>query len=190
MKRKIQSTPLPVDKRDARLAGLIVIGLLLFIFEAYLPRPIPWLKFGLANIATLVALYWMGWKEALFVSIARIVIGSFFTGSLFTPGFFLSLSGGLLAVVAMGILYHLKVFSMITVSIAGALMHNLGQLLVATYLLFKNAILWYLLPYLLLTGVITGVITGLFSFYLLRRIRVDFGEYGNGETGVENLPKV
>jgi len=181
MKRKTPSTPLPVDKRDARLAGLIVIGLLLFIFEAYLPRPIPWLKFGLANIATLIALYWMGWKEAVIVSLARIVIGSFFTGSLFSPGFFLSLSGGLLAVIVMGLLYHLKIFSMITVSIAGALMHNLGQLLVATYLLFKNAILWYLLPYLLLTGVITGIIIGLFSYYLLRRIRADFGECASGE---------
>jgi len=181
MKPKTPSTPLPVDKQDARLAGLIVIGLLLFIFEAYLPRPIPWLKFGLANIATLIALYWMGWKEAVIVSLARIVIGSFFTGSLFSPGFFLSLSGGLLAVIVMGLLYHLKIFSMITVSIAGALMHNLGQLLVATYLLFKNAILWYLLPYLLLTGVITGVIIGLFSYYLLRRIRDDFGEYADGK---------
>jgi heptaprenyl diphosphate synthase len=52
---------LPAEKREARLAGLIVVGLLLFIFEAYLPRPVPWLKFGLANIVTLIALYWIGW---------------------------------------------------------------------------------------------------------------------------------
>lgn len=78
----------PVELWEARVSGLIVIGLLLFIFEAYLPRPVPWLKFGLANIATLIALYWLGWRAALIVSLFRIVIGSFFTGTLFTPGFF------------------------------------------------------------------------------------------------------
>lgn len=183
MKKKNPSGPLPVDKKDARLAGLIVIGLLLFIFEAYLPRPIPWLKFGLANIATLIALYWMGWKEAVIVSLFRIIIGSFFTGNLFTPGFFLSLGGGLAAVLVMGLLYHAKIFSLLTVSIAGAIFHNLGQLFVAIYLLFKNAILWYLLPYLLLTGVITGIVIGFFSYYLLKRIREDFGEFAEGKTG-------
>ena len=179
MKSRNPSAPLPADQKDARLAGLIVIGLLLFIFEAYLPRPIPWLKFGLANIATLIALYWMGWKEAVIVSLFRIVIGSFFTGNLFSPGFFLSIGGGLAAVIVMGLLYHLKIFSLLTVSAAGAISHNLGQLLIAIYLLFKNAILWYLLPYLLLTGVITGVVIGLFSYYLLNRLRVDFE--GNAE---------
>lgn len=176
MKKKEPSTLLPAEKREAHLAGLIVIGLLLFIFEAYLPRPIPWLKFGLANIATLIALYWMGWKEALIVSLFRIVIGSFFTGNLFTPGFFLSFSGGLSAVLVMGVLYHFKIFSLIAVSTAGALMHNLAQLFVAAYLLFKNPVLWYLLPYLVLTGTITGIAIGLFSYYLLKRLRADFGE--------------
>jgi heptaprenyl diphosphate synthase len=165
---------LPAEKREARLAGLIVVGLLLFIFEAYLPRPVPWLKFGLANIVTLIALYWMGWKEAVIVSLFRITIGSFFTGNLFTPGFFLSLSGGLSAVFLMGMLYYFKIFSLLTVSIGGSLMHNLAQLIVAAGLLFKNAVVWYLLPYLLLSGVLTGVVTGLFSYFLLRRLIRDF----------------
>lgn len=175
MKQENLSRPLPADREEARLAGLVVVGLLLFLFEAYLPRPVPWLKFGLANIATLIALYWMGWQAAFLVSLYRILIGSFFTGNLFTPGFFLSLGGGMSAVLVMGAIYHLRIFSLLSVSIAGALAHNLGQLLAAIYLLFKNTILWYLLPYLLLTGILTGVITGLFSHYLLRRIGEDFG---------------
>lgn len=176
------SERLPVEQRDARLSGLIVVGLLLFIFEAYMPRPVPWLKFGLANIATLIALYWMGWRAAIAVSLYRIVIGSFFTGTLFTPGFFLSLSGGLSAVVLMGILYRSQIFGILTVSIAGALMHNLAQLLIAIYLLFNNPILWYLWPYLLVTGMATGLVIGLFSYYLLRRIEADFvsGEVSSG----------
>jgi heptaprenyl diphosphate synthase len=159
---------------EARIAGLVVFGLLLFIFESYLPRPIPWLKFGLANIATLIALYWLGWKEALLVSLYRIVIGAFFVGNLFTPGFFLSISGGLLAVLMMGIFFHLKIFGIISVSIAGSIFHNLGQVVVAVAVLFKNAIVWYILPYLLLTALFTGVVIGIFSFYLLKGVVRDF----------------
>ncbi|MCB0293546.1 MAG: Gx transporter family protein, partial [Calditrichaeota bacterium] len=95
-------------------------------------------------------------------------------GTLFTPGFFLSLSGGLLAVLVMILLFRLRIFSLLTVSIAGALAHNAGQLWVAATLLFRNPVLWYLLPYLLLTGVLTGVVTGVFSFWLLKRLEGDF----------------
>lgn len=172
----------PPDKQnlqyEARIAGLIVVGLLLFIFESYLPRPIPWLKLGLANIATVIALYWLNWKAAVMVSLFRILIGSFFTGNLLTPGFFLSISGGLLAVIAMGIFFHFKIFGIISISVIGAVFHNLGQLLVAIYVLFQNNIIWYLLPVLFVTGLVTGVIIGMFSFYLLKRIRSDFVDAG------------
>lgn len=159
---------------EARVAGLIVIGLLLFIFENYLPRPVPWMKLGLANIVTIIALYWLDWKAAVIVTLFRILIGSFFTGNLFTPGFFLSISGGIFAVTAMGIFFHLGIFGIISVSITGAIFHNVGQLLFAIYILFKNSVIWYLLPVLFLAGLITGFIVGLFSFYLLKRIQSDF----------------
>jgi len=169
----------PVERRthyEARVAGLIVVGILLFVFENYLPRPIPWLKLGLANIATIIALYWLGWRAAITVSLFRILIGSFFTGNLFSPGFFLSLSGGLLSVIAMGVFYYLQIFGIISVSVIGAVFHSFGQLLVAIYLLFKNPVLWYLFPYLLLAALFTGIVTGLFSYFLLKRIRMDFDD--------------
>ena len=82
----------------------------------------------------------------------------------------------LLAVLVMILLFRLRIFSLLTVSIAGALAHNAGQLWVAATLLFRNPVLWYLLPYLLLTGVLTGVVTGVFSFWLLKRLEGDFEE--------------
>lgn len=160
----------PDRMQEARIAGLIVIGLLLFVFEAYLPRPVPWLKFGLANIATLIALYWMGWREAVTVTVLRILIGAFFVGTLFTPGFFLSFSGGVMAVLVMSLLYRSGWFSLLAISITGALTHNLTQLVVATYWLFHNPILWYLTPYLLLSGVLTGAVIGVLSHQLLNRL--------------------
>jgi len=157
------------EKTDARLAGLIVLGLLLFLFESFIPRPLPWLKFGLSNIATLIALYWLGWKEAIVVSLFRILVGAFFTGNLLTPGFFLSACGGLAALSSMIILSQSKGFSIIAVSICGAVMHNLAQLTLAAEWLFNNPVLWYLLPYLVATGVLTGAVIGWFSRKLLLR---------------------
>ncbi|RMF55361.1 MAG: Gx transporter family protein [Calditrichaeota bacterium] len=170
-KQQPPSTLLPGKSQEARIAGLVVVGLLLFVFEAYIPRPIPWLKFGLANIATLIALVWLGWRAAILVTFLRIVIGAFFIGTLFSPGFFLSLCGGLVAVGIMSVLYQLRVFSLLSISVTGAVTHNMVQLLVATLWLFHNAILWRLAPYLILTGIITGIAIGIFTIYVLNKLK-------------------
>ena len=158
------------EQADARLAGLIVLGLLLFLFEAFIPRPLPWLKFGLANVASLIALYWLGWREAIVVSVFRILVGAFFTGNLLTPGFFLSASGGAAALLGMILLKEVGCFSIVAVSICGAILHNLAQLTLAAEWLFSNKVLWHLLPYLMIIGGITGLVIGLFSRELLMRI--------------------
>jgi len=158
------------EQTDARLAGLIVLGLLLFLFEAFIPRPLPWLKFGLANVATLIALYWLGWREAIIVSVFRIFVGAFFTGNLLTPSFFLSATGGAAALVGMILLKQSGGFSIIAVSISGAILHNMAQLALAAEWLFSNNVLWHLLPYLIITAAITGLVIGLFGRALLMRI--------------------
>lgn len=158
------------EQTDARLAGLIVLGLLLFLFESFIPRPLPWLKFGLANVATLLALYSLGWREALIVSAFRIFVGAFFTGNLLTPGFFLSATGGAIAVIGMILLKESGWFSILAVSISGAILHNLAQLTLAAEWLFSNKVLWHLLPYLVITGAITGLVIGWFSRMLLMKI--------------------
>jgi heptaprenyl diphosphate synthase len=163
-----------VLRTEARIAGLVVIGLLLFIFESYLPRPIPWLKIGLANIVTIIALFWLGWRAAIIVSLFRILIGSFLIGSLFSPGFFLSLAGGIVSLVIMIIFYKLRIFGILVISIAGAIAHNLGQLLVAAMILFGNSIIWYITPYLTVTAVVTGLVIGLISHSFLNRLHQDF----------------
>ncbi|HQU71568.1 MAG TPA: Gx transporter family protein [Calditrichia bacterium] len=178
------SRPLPpAERREARQGALIVIGLLLFLFEAFLPKPLPWMKFGLANIATLIALYWMGFRAAFTVAFFRILIGAVFTGTMFTPGFLLSLSGGFLALAAMGVLHRLRIFGIVSVSVAGALAHNAGQLLVAAYLLFANNMVLYIAPYLLASGVFTGVVIGYLSWRVLQRLEREDGVGGENPGG-------
>ncbi len=160
--------------RDAHLAGLILLGLILFIFEAFIPKPLPWLKLGLANIVTLIALYWYGASAALLVSLTRILLGSLFIGSLLTPGFFLSLSGGLLAVLAMIFFFRLRLFGIWGISLVGAAFHGIGQIAVSDFLLFRNPVVWHLLPYLILYSLASGTIIGFIAYFLLKRLKKEF----------------
>ena len=134
-------------------AGAIVIG----IIESFIPSiGIPGVKLGLANIIILITLYELGILEALFVNLARIFIVGLLRGTIFTMGFFMSLTGAILSLGIM-ILFHLliKKFSIIGVSVIGALFHVFGQILVAWLFLSTPYILYYL-PVIAISAIVTG----------------------------------
>ncbi|OQX95114.1 hypothetical protein B6I21_07130, partial [candidate division KSB1 bacterium 4572_119] len=124
-----------------RLALLIGIGLILFMFESLIPRPLPWVKPGLAHVATLIALFTLGNAAALIVVIGRVLIGSLLLGTLLNPTFLLSISGGLCATFIMIFLKKNfpKTFSIFGISISGAVIHNLTQLLIVELLIVQKA---------------------------------------------------
>lgn len=158
---------------------LVTMGTALHALEIMLPNPLPLpgAKLGLANIVTLMALFIYGPKEALSISVLRVLFGSLITGTLFSVGFFLSLAGAMLSLAVMGLLVRfLPAFSVIGVSIAGAAAHNTGQILLAAWLLETKHIFYYL-PFLLLTGIPTGFFTGSVSSYLKKYLAgYAFGE--------------
>ena len=94
-------------RRVTNLALLVSIGLVLSIIESTFPPllPVPGAKLGLANIATVIALYMFGPRMALEVTILRSVIGGLLRGSVI--GLFLSFSGGLVSTLVMIFLYVL-----------------------------------------------------------------------------------
>ena len=157
-------------RRLVHVALLVAAGLALFVFESSIPKPFPWLRLGLANVATLVALYLFGVKEALIVAGLRALLGSVIVGGLFNPAFLFSLLGGLISAVWMACVYTCchGIFSIIGVSIWGALAHNLTQLLLAMALFIHRWELLYLMPLFLLSTVVTGFFTGCVVFLLLR----------------------
>lgn len=148
-------------RRVTNLALLVSIGLVLSIIESTFPPllPVPGAKLGLANIATVIALYMFGPRMALEVTILRSVIGGLLRGSVI--GLFLSFSGGLVSTLVMIFLYLLfdRTFSVVGVSVAGAVTHNVVQLL-AAYLLVRHLALFYYMPYLILIAVPTGLFVG------------------------------
>ena len=158
---------------------LIATGLIIFIFEIYIPRPLPWLKPGLANIATLLALYIFGAQAAFIVFISRVVIGSLVLGTLLNPVFILSIGGGIAATSIMAVVKYFgeKFFSIFGVSILGAVAHNVVQLILVAAIIIHQTEIFYLLPAMLVSGLFTGIIVALISYYLLINIKKHFIDF-------------
>ena len=166
-------TPGPMQQkrtteRIARIALLIALAMIFSYVEAIIPLPvgIPGVKIGLANLAVVVALYLLGPREAFFISLLRILLTGFLFGS--GSSILYSLAGGMLSFVTMLLLKHFG-FSTLTVSVAGGLFHNVGQLIVACLVLESAQLFWYL-PALMLAGFLAGTLIGLLSWQVIIRL--------------------
>ncbi len=150
------------------LSLLVSLATAMHLVEALLPLPlpIPGVKLGLANIVTLLAIYLYGLRDGLIVALMRVLLGSLLSGMFLSPGFVLGVSGAIFSTLLMSsLLKRTACFSMIGISMAGAVAHNIGQLLAASLLLQSTALLFYL-PLLLLAGIPSGIFTG----YLLNSL--------------------
>lgn len=147
----------------------IAMALALHVFEGMLPIQFgtPGAKLGLANIVTIIALYLFGFKEALIIVTVRILMGSFFAGG--PTAFIYSLSGGLMSLLVMQlIIWVLKdKVSIIGVSIAGAVSHSLGQILMAMLVVQNTRIISYL-PVLIIVSLGTGIFIGYVAKLMLK----------------------
>ena len=117
---------------------------------------------GLANLMTLVALVFLGFKEAVIVTFLRVVLGSILGGTFLGPTFFLSLAGGIAAILIMGMLYRIgkKHISLIGISIFGAYTHTLATSLCVYYFLIRESSFFTLLPFFFSLALVTGILTG------------------------------
>ncbi len=155
--------------RKSVIIGLLVsAGLVLHIIEGMIPMAavVPGAKLGLANVVNLIGLVLFGFNAGLQILILRILLGSFLIGSFMTFNFFLSLSGGLLGYLVMSYVYHnyRGKFSLIGISILGAVFHNIGQIIIA-YFIIANTGIFYYLPFLLLVSIPTGIGVGLVTLF-------------------------
>ncbi len=157
-----------------RIALLSAYALALHGFESLLPTPIPWLRLGLANIITLTTLLLYGLRAAIMVTLIRVILSSLFTGTFLGPAFILSLGGGITSTFAMSFVFSLapKLFSIIGLSLIGALFHNMAQLFLA-YFLFIQRIEAILLisPLIIFFGAITGAVNGVVSDILIKSLK-------------------
>ena len=134
------------------------------------PLPVPGVKLGLANIVTLVALVVFDFRTAMQITVLRTILGSLLAGTLFGMGFFMSFAGAVTAATFMAVgLRFCNVLGAVGISILGAVFHNVGQLVMATFVLRFPGIFLYL-PLMLVFSVPTGLLTGLVTNELVKYI--------------------
>lgn len=153
------------------LALFSAVALVLYVFETVIPKPFPWLRLGLANLITLIALFNFGWREALWITLIRIIVGSTIVGTLLTPAFILSLGGGISALFFMAICHRLfgNRFSIVGISIIGAVANNFSQLTIASLVYVRSWELLYLVPIFSLTSLIMGSLIGVIAYWFQKR---------------------
>ena len=128
---------------------------------------IPGVKLGLANLIIVIALYRMKLSEAYLLPIVRVLLAGFIFGNYFSIIY--SLAGGILSLTVMALLRKKGGFSVIGVSIAGGVFHNIGQLIVASVIVETFSVMYYV-PVLLIAGLVTGLLIGIASDGMLKRL--------------------
>ena len=155
-------------KRITIYALLIALALVLSYVEGFIPViAVPGVKLGLTNIVVIVALYKLGEKDALIISLIRVLLIFLLFSN--AASFFYSLAGALLSFVVMVLMKKSKKFSMISVSICGAVSHNVAQILVAM-LIFETTALFYYFIVLWFTGILAGFVIGIISYEIVKRL--------------------
>ena len=150
-------------------AMLVALAFVLSWLEAQVPTyiAVPGVKLGLTNLVVLLALYKLSWGDALAINIIRIVLTGFTFGSVASMWY--SLAGGILSFIGMVIVKNLLKARIVVVSVTGGLLHNLGQLLVAVFILDTPSLFYYLVV-LWLAGSIAGFLLGLLGSLIVTRV--------------------
>ena len=156
-------------KKIINISMLLAISVVLSIIESFIPifsGLIVGVKLGLANIVIIYALYKYGFKDALYVTLLRVILVGLLRTGLFSITFIFSISGAILSIIMMS-LFKLTKLSIIGVSIIGSISHVLGQILIAIIILNIPNLVYYL-PYLLIFSCITGAIIGIISKEIIK----------------------
>ena len=159
-----------MKNRVAYFGVFTALALMFSYIETMIPIQfgVPGIKLGFANIMIVMMLYKSSAKEALLLSIVRIMLSGFLFGNL--SSILYSIAGGVLSLGIMTLLKKQGGFSVIGVSVAGGVSHNVGQLIVAM-LVVETYQVGYYFPVLLVAGVLTGLGIGVVSQEVLKRIR-------------------
>lgn len=158
-------------KKITRLGLLTAVALIMFVIEMQIPNPVPvpGVKLGLANIVTVYAVFRFRGREVLLMVLTRLLLGALLSGT--AVSFLFSLCGSLLCLAGMLPLRRAVSERHIWLcSIAGAVLHNVGQMIAAVAVMQTFLVLIYLPP-LLVSGCIAGAFTGICTQIILNRIK-------------------
>ena len=157
------------SKKIAYYGLCIALAFVLSYVESLFPTfiAVPGVKLGLTNLVVLIALVKIGKKDAFFINMIRILLVGLTFGTAFSLLY--SFAGGILSFLVMMLFYGKNRFSVIGVSVAGGVAHNVGQILVAMMVLESKALVYYL-PVLILSGTLAGVVVGILCGEVVKRL--------------------
>lgn len=158
-----------MKNRVAYFGVFTALALIFSYVETLIPFNfgIPGVKLGLANLIIVIALYKIKLSEVYLLSIVRVLLNGFIFGNYFSIIY--SLAGGLLSLTVMALLKKKGGFSILGISMAGGVMHNIGQLIIAMIIVETFSVVYYV-PVLLISGLITGFVIGIASGEMLKRL--------------------
>jgi len=168
-------------RRVAAFGLLLAAALVLRAVEGLIPVPFPFVRLGLANIATVLALFTLGVTDAVLLTALRVVAASVIAGTFLGPGFAMSLTGGLAAAAVMAFAYRTACppLGVVGLSLLGAAAHNLAQLVTVGVLFTGTSAALRLAPAALLLSAFAGLITGLVAHYVLLRLPGGIGGHAD-----------
>lgn len=158
------------SKKIAFLGLFVALAFVLSYIEFLLPLNIgiPGAKVGLANLAVMVTLYTVGEKNAIALSLIRVVLVGLTFGNVSMMLY--SLAGAILSLAAMLIAKKTGKLSIAGVSVIGGVFHNIGQIIVAMLVLETDSLFYYL-PFLIIVGTFSGVVIGLVAGLITVRVK-------------------
>lgn len=151
---------------------LVAQGVVIGLIENMIPYPFafaPGAKLGLANLITIIALFTMTKRDSFLLIWLRLILTTLLGGTVST--FLYSMSGSLLSYFGMLLVKQLgpKRVSIIGISAAGGFLHNVGQLVTASWIAQSWSVMLYL-PVLAFFGILSGIAIGIAANYLLQRV--------------------
>lgn len=161
------------SKYVSSLGILLALTLVFALIESFFPPIIPampYARVGFSNIVLLIALLVFGYFPCLLILLLKCVFIGIFSGNFFSLAY--SVPAGVVAYTLTALLLQYSKFGITAVSVLSSIVHNVVQLIVASFIIDKS--IWLLSPYLLILASISGLGIGIIVFYLLKAIPQNF----------------
>ena len=161
-----------INHRITILSLIVALVVVLHRLEILIPLPSPWIKLGLANVMTLVTLIFFGLRDAVTVTLLRIMLGATIGGTFLSPTFFLSLSGGVMSVFVMSWVYFYgkSPFSLVGVSVCAAYTHTLTTVICVYFFWVQQEFIFKLLPIFFMFTLFAGILTGIIGNFIAKKL--------------------
>ena len=152
------------------VAMMLILGYVETLLQGLVPTGIPGIKLGISNGVLLFALYMMDVRSALIMMVLKVGLSGLLFGNPMTMLF--ALCGGALSLAGMIPLSRVKGINIITVSMVGAVLHNVGQIIAAAFVMSEvsPAILLRYLAVLMAVALVTGAATGILAREVINRL--------------------